>query len=202
MREIKSFAVFPADCRNAGKMIKCYSLGFSTPCRFIEDIISFIVFSRKFKRKTEIEEAFSVIRIRIAPCLLFDGFLEIGNALFRFAATEEQKAVGIVQPYVGSIAPQSLEIVICRGKGRMAVLLDMLTGEEKLLCRSDITRLCGRRGGLGNRLILGDILFVFAYDCPVSVKDRDFIILQTANIFGESLLGRKVECFFIDKTAA
>ena len=115
------------------------------PDGFVECVICLVLPVLIDKRQTQIKIGLAVPRIGIFPDGSLDGSSEMALGLLEAASAQQQLAVGRVETDVARIAPESLQIIIVRQIGCVAVLLQMLSGQIQLLAAGNLT---GRGSGL------------------------------------------------------
>ena len=130
--------------------------------------------------------------IRIAPGLLPDRRAEAVHALIRLPVPEQVQAKRVVQPDIGGIPAKPLPVIIIRQEGRVAVLLQMLTGQIQLLQAPELLRGTERLGGLRNGLVLLHIFGVFAQDAAAFIQHRRPIVPQALHGIREGGEGTQI----------
>ena len=142
------------------------ALRFSTPDGFEECIIGFFRFSIGFICQSQIEITFAGIGVRIFPGLLFHSRLEVGDTFFHLSSTKQKKPITIVEPNVGGISFQSLQVIVCRFPGGMAILFQVGSCQIQIFCGG---KFFGSRKGVSGA---GNGFWFFLVD---GVRDQSFL---------------------------
>ena len=125
--KLQAFFQFSLLYADAGQVIPGRACRLRTPGRFEECVIRFRQLLQRFQREPQVEVRFPGIRVGVAPGLLADGRPEERNALLHPGIAQQEKPVGIVQPDIGRVPPQSFPVVIIRQEGSMPVLFQVLS---------------------------------------------------------------------------
>ena len=140
-------AAAAVDCR---KIVKAGFLLGGCPRRLVEGIVGFIVPALIKQGKTEVHHRLAVIRVGVFLRHAFDGLAEVCLAFLKQAAPEEQLTIGVVHADIARVALERLQIIRVGQVCRVAVLLNVQTGQVQLFVGQDFVRqLCGGRG-IGN----------------------------------------------------
>ena len=172
--QFKCFCILPVFRADTGKMIKALRLRFRTPCCFEKGVIRLFIFTEQFIGNAKIIIAFTVVRIRIAPSLLFDCLFKIWNTFYNLSVSQKEQTICIVKTNICFISFQSLKVIVRRIIGCMSILFKMLTCKIQFFERLYILRLVKR---LWNRLLCFNIFFIFTQQSAAVITNTNAIII-------------------------
>ena len=100
------------------------------------------------KRKPQIIVRLAIIRIGTSPSQTFDSCSEIALCILKSSTAQEQYAVSHIDSAVSGISFKTFQIVRVWKICSMAVLLNMLPGQEQFLIGQNLLRILCRLGRL------------------------------------------------------
>ena len=121
------------------------------PGSFPEEFVGFGDFAQILERQRKIVDGFAIVGIGIAALRELHGLAQILFGLGETALADVPKTKGIEAADVVGIATQGFLVVVgCQPRG-VTILLEVLTGEEKLLVGLDLLGQQGSFGRIGDR---------------------------------------------------
>ena len=114
---------------DAGQMVEGSPCGFSAPSGLEKRVVGVRQPVQQLLRQAQVEIRFSGVGIGVPPGLLADGGLEERHALLNLPVAQQIQAVGVVEPNIGGIAAQPLQVIVGGQERGVAVLLQVLPGQ-------------------------------------------------------------------------